>query len=335
MLDTHTDTNITPRSAWRRGRKALLTGAVFATALAAPTMAAAADALVAPDPAAEQITALDGTIVWVSGKFGNQTLMQRTSAGITRVKGVPKANDYRSIDLGHDAKNRLVLTYMRCSKSACKAITDNLKGERATFKHLTLKRCELTTAPARWGVRTAYGQLCRKTNRQIDETRSGLYVKSASGTIKHLRRPRDAKKFHINQITSVDIRGLNVAAVIGDVYEYAFLQRTNGKSFRSIFAAASEGDSDQSVRGLAVGSGGAMFVLKTSAFPGDPNEAVVFEIRGHCYRSEKLANPPGPEQENGYLATDLAVDGSKLYLLVPGVGIVTHQFVAPGVCKPL
>lgn len=335
MLDTHTDTNITPRSAWSRGRKALLTGAVFATALAAPTMASAADTLVAPDPAADQITALDGTIVWVSGKFGNQTLMQRTSAGITRVKGAPKANDYRSIDLGHDAKNRLVLTYMRCSKSACKTLTDNLKGERVSFRHLTLKRCELTTAPARWGDRIAYGQLCRKPNRQIDEDRSGLYVKSASGTIKRLRRPKDAKKFHISDIKSVDIRGSAVAAVIGEVYEFAFVQRTNGKNLRSIFAAASEGDSDQRVHGLGLGSGGAMFVFKTSAFPGEPNRAVVFEVTGKCYRSEELVNPPGPDQENGYLATDLAVDGSKLYLLVPGVGIVTHQFVAPDVCKPL
>jgi hypothetical protein len=336
MRQTLTNKNITTRSSRRLARQALLAGAVLATALAAPGMAAAADTLVAPDPAADQITALDDTVVWVSGKFGNQTLMQRNASGvIARVKGAPAAKDYRSIDLGHDSKNRLVLTYQRCSSSACKTLTDNLKGERASFKHLTLRRCTLTTAPARWGDRTAYGQLCRKTNKQIDENRSGLYVKNASGTIKRLRRPKDAKKFHINDITSVDIRGTTVAAIIGEVYEYAFAQRTNGKSFRFIFAAASEGDSDQSARGLALGSGGVMWALTTAAHAGDPNRAIIFRVTDQCYSSASLINPPGPDAENGYLATDIAVDGSTVYLAVPGTGIVTHEFIFTDVCNPV
>ncbi|MEA2154820.1 MAG: hypothetical protein QOE11_960, partial [Solirubrobacteraceae bacterium] len=57
---------------------------------------------------------------------------------------------------------------------------------------------------------------------------------------------------------------------------------------------------------------------------GDPNEAVLFRQTGDCLQTERLASAPDAE---GFLATDVAVDGATLYLLVPGVGIVTHVFV--------
>lgn len=335
---TRTDSDITtaPRSARRLGRRALLSGAVLATAaLAAPAIASAADTVVAPDPLADQISALDGTVVWVSGTFGKQKLMQLTADGIAPVKGAPQAKSYRSIDLGRDGKNRLVLTYQRCGASACKTLTDNLDGQRASFRHLMLKRCELTTAPARWRSRSAYGLLCRKTNNEIDQKRSGLYIKTAAGTMKRLPRPRDAAKFGISDIASVDLRGTDVAAVIADVYEYAFVQTTSGDKLRSIFAAASEGDSDQSARGLALGPGGRMHVLTTAAHAGDPNLALLLRVTGTCYERETLANPPGPEQEVGFRANDVAVDGSTIYLLVPGVGVITHEFAPAGACTPL
>ncbi len=60
-------------------------------ALVATVGAAAADTVVAPDPAAEQVTALGGTLVWVSGDFGEQKLMQRDSNGIAGVQGAPAA----------------------------------------------------------------------------------------------------------------------------------------------------------------------------------------------------------------------------------------------------
>jgi hypothetical protein len=334
MQQTHTNTNITPRSPRRLARQALLVGAVLVTALAMPAVASAADTLVAPDLAADEVTALDGTIVWVSGAFGNQTLMQRDADGIAPVKGAPKARSYRSIDLGRDSKNRLVLTYQRCD-TRCKTLTDNLDGKRASFKHLTLKRCGLTTAPARWRARTAYGLLCRKPNNQADDSRSGLYVKYRSGTIKRLPLPKDAKRFGVTDIASVDLRGTEVAAVAADNYEFAFVQRTNGKKMRSIFAAASEGDSDAHVNGLALGSSATMWALTNSEHAGDPNRALVFRVGAACYELETLTNPPGPNQQDGFLATDLAVDGSRLYLVVPGKGIVAHPFVPQGGCTRL
>lgn len=335
MQETYTDTNITRRSTRRPARQALLAGAVLATALAAPSMVSAADTVVAPDPAADQITALDGTVVWVSGTFGDRTLMQRNADGIAPVKGAPHASTYRSIDLGRDSKNRLVLTYQRCGASACKTLTDNLKGKRSSFKRLTPGRCTLTTAPARWRTRTAFGLLCRKANNQIDDNRSGLYVKHGSGTIKRLPLPKDAKRFGVTNIESVDLRGTEVAAVAADVYEYAFAQRTNGTGLRSIFAAASEGDSGQSAHGLALGPGATMWALTTSEHAGDPNRTILFEVADECYRTEALINPPGPNQADGFRAIDLAVDGPTLYLVVPGTGIVTHEFTAPDMCRPV
>ena len=46
--------------------------------------------------------------------------------------------------------------------------------------------------------------------------------------------------------------------------------------------------------------------------------------RGGCLQLQRLTSP----DENGnFLATDLAADGDDLYLLVPGIGVVSHVFV--------
>jgi hypothetical protein len=305
--------------------------------LTASATAAAADTTVAPDPVADEVTALDGTIVWVSGKFGDQIVMQRSPAGvIAQVKGAPHAKAYRTIDLGHDSKNRLVLTYERCSTAShCKPFLDNLKGKRATYKHLTLKRCEIATAPAVWRTRLAYGLECRKPNKQIDDARSGLYVKTGAKSPRRMRLPHDAKKFGVTNISSVDLRGTRVAAVAADVYEYSFTEKVDRTGLRSIFGAASEGDSDEHTTGLALSSGGVMWALVDAEHVGDPNQARIFRVGATCYDLQELVNPAGPDQETGFLATDLAVDGSTLYLVVPGTGVVLHPFVAQGACTPL
>jgi hypothetical protein len=104
----------------------------------APGAALAADEVVVADPAAEQVTALDGTIVWVRQEGGQQRLMQRTAAGEQPVEGAPAARYYRSIDLGRDRSNRLVLTYRRCdTPSRCVDRRDDLRGRRASFRGLS------------------------------------------------------------------------------------------------------------------------------------------------------------------------------------------------------
>ena len=91
--------------------------AALLTLVSAAFIAPAANAAttVVADPAAQDVTALDGTVVWVSGDIGAQTLMQHDAAGDRPVMGAPRAQSYRSIDLGRDRNNRLVLTYARCS----------------------------------------------------------------------------------------------------------------------------------------------------------------------------------------------------------------------------
>src|SRR3954469_8265499 len=132
-----------------------------AVAIAAACAAPAADAAtVVPDPAAGEVTALDGTLVWVTGAAGSQTLMRHDASGTRRVPGAPAARFYRSIDLGHDRAGALVLTYVRCPASgACDARRDDLHGHRASLPGLTLTRCSLTTAPAVWRTAAAYGLL--------------------------------------------------------------------------------------------------------------------------------------------------------------------------------
>ena len=301
-----------------------VTSLIAAAVLAAPATAAAADALVAADPAAQQITALDGTIVWVSGKFGHQKLMQRTSDGtVAAVKGTRESRSYPSIDLGRDADGKLRLTYMRCdTSSSCTPLWNDLDGRRASFRGLALSGCKVTTAPSQWRSRIAYGQFCSGSKRNRERT--GLYVKKGSRTPVQLPRPKDAVKFRVTAIDSVDLRGTRVAAVVADIYEYSYSQTTAGKDMRSFFAAASEGESDASARGLAIESGATHWTLTDATHSGDPAEAIIFRQSGDCLQRERLLTPAGSPEE--FRATDVAFDDGQLYLLVPGSGIVAHTF---------
>lgn len=290
----------------------LISAALVLAALA--PAARAADTTVAADPDAQEVAALDGKVAWISGPSGHQRLMG--------VDSPPQARAYRSIDLGRDARGRLVLTYLRCRTfSHCTAFRDDLAGHRKPFRGLAPHRCSLTTAPAVWGRRLAYGVACR------DARRSGLYVDGRRRPL-----PRDAVRFGADEITAVDLRGARVAAVASDVYEYAFSQTVAGRQRHAFLAAASEGDSDEHARGLSLGRGGALWALTDAEHAGDPNVTVVFRSIGACVQHESLQTAAGPDQESSFRATDLAVDGAALYLVVPGTGIVRHDFAPEHPC---
>jgi hypothetical protein len=301
----------------------LLSSLLAAVAVALPATASAADPLIASDPAAQQLTALDGTVVWVSGAFGHQKLVQRTPDGaVAPVEGAREARAYRSIDLGRDPDGDLVLTYLRCDTgSSCKALWNDLDGRRATFRGYEPKGCALTTAPAWWRQRLAYGLACVKRGK-ADSARSGLYVKTRGHSPRRLRLPKDAVRFGADEITAVDLRGTRVAAIAADIYEYSFSQTVGGRSMWSQLAAASEGDGDAHARGLALGTGAAQWTLTDAEHAGDPKETLIFRLVGDCLRNERIATP----ETGDFAATGLAVDGTTLYLLVPGTGIVTHEF---------
>jgi len=319
-------------------KRTLLSCLTLAAIAAAPAAAQAADTVVVPGADANQMTALDGTVVWSSGKFPTQTLMQRKPDGtVAPVAGAPTAV-YHSIDLGHNGNGDLVLTYLRCEATKnCKAVSDDLAGKRTFYKKLVPKRCELTAAPSRWDERVAYGLSCDRLRGKPnvhDRTRSGLFVRKGSAAAKRLQTPKDARKFGIDFVRYVDLRGTNVAAAVTDIYSYAFSQTVNGSNLRSDFVAASEGDSDEHLKGLALGTGGALWALVDASHAGDPNEARISRLgRDGCEQLERLINPPGPNTGEGYLAEALAVDGSTLYLFVPGVGIITHDFSPGAACS--
>lgn len=303
--------------------RCLLTCLLAAASLAAPAPAFAADKLVAADSTAQQVTALDGTLVWVTGNFGRQKLMQRTPDGtISAVKGAPASRSYPSIDLGRDSDGNLLLTYKRCdTASSCKVLWNDLDGRRATFRNLALPGCTLSTVPSQWRTNVAYGLFCTR-NRKTDNARSGLYVKTKGKAPRHLPRPKDAIRFGARSIDDVDLRASRVAALASDVYEYAFSQSLTGRDMWTLLAAASEGDSSADARGVALGTGGAQWTLTDAEHLDDPKESIIFRLVGKCLRTENIQTP----SRGDYAATDLAVDGSTLYLIVPAAGIVTHKF---------
>jgi hypothetical protein len=308
---------------------------VAAACLALTATASAQDTLVAPDPAAGQISALDGTIVWVSGAFGSQRLLQRTPDGaIAPVKGAAQSRSYRSIDLGKDSDGKLRLTYLRCdTSSSCKSLWDDLDGRRATFRHLEPPGCTISTAVSQWRTRLAYGLSCAGSaaNRRL----TGLYTKNGAHKPVRLPRPQDAVTFGVKAIESVDLRGTRVAAVAADIFEYSFSETVAGGDMRSFLAAASEGDSDESARGLAIQSAATHWTLVDATHAGDRNQAIIFRQTGPCLQREQLLSPPNSAQE--FEAIDLAADGPTLYLVRPGTGIVAHAFTADPTltCSPL
>lgn len=299
---------------------------LLAACLIAPAAASAQETVVAPDPAAEQITALDGTLVWVSGTFGAQQVFMRAPDGtISAVKGAPRSRSYRSIDLGHDSDGKLLLTYLRCdTSSSCKSLWNDLDGRRATFRNLEPRGCKINTAVSQWRTRLAYGLFC--TGSGANRKLTGLYTKNGSRKPVRLPRPKDAVKFGVRTIESVDLRGERVAAVAADIFEYSFSQTVGGRDMRSILAAASEGESDENARGLSIQSAATHWTLTDATHTGDPNTAYIFRQTGGCLQRELLVSGPSPTEE--FEATDVAADGATLYLLKPGIGIVTHAFTA-------
>ncbi len=317
-------------------KRSLICILTVAAIAAAPATAGAADTVLVAGAEAARMTALDGTIVWVSGKFPRQTLMQRTPDGVvSAVAGAPIAT-YRSIDLGRDGSGQLVLTYIRCDGTKdCRAFSDDLMARRVSYKRLAPKRCELTAAPARWGRRVAYGLSCDTLSgrRAHDPKRSGLFVRKNAGPAKRLRLPKDAVKFHIDHIGWVDLRGAIVGAGAIDVYSYAFTQTVNGSRLRAAFVAGSEGESDEHIVGQSLGAGGLLSTLVDAQHGGDPNVAVISRIvSADCSEREALENPEGPGQSERWRAEAMAVDGTTMVLFVPGTGIVTHEFTPVRPC---
>ncbi|HEV2770877.1 MAG TPA: hypothetical protein VGV40_11890 [Solirubrobacteraceae bacterium] len=295
-----------------------------------PILIAALTALAVPATAsAEPVSALDDAVVWVSGEFGEQTLMQRAPDGrVSRVPGAPTARAYRSIDLGRDAKNRLVLTYLRCDADMdCVARRDDLKGRRASIRGIVPRGCSLTTAPALWRTRTAYALSCRT------QSRSGLFVRTSSGSIRRMALPADARRAGADEITHVDLRGTDVAAVAADIYEYAFAQRVNRSRMRSFLAAASEGESDAHVRGLALGAGGALWALANTEAAGDPRQSIIYRLEGSCRQFQRLVSTDPPtDPQADFPASGLGVDHRTVHLSKGDEGVVEHDFAPDFAC---
>lgn len=300
-----------------------------AAALMAPS-AAAADSTVVADPNVRQVDALDGTVVWVSpATGGREVLMLRDAAGTRRVPGAPAVRFYRTIDLGHGRSGRLVLTYQRCDTGHCVAYRDDLRGHHTLFRGLAPRSCALTTAPSLWSDRAAFGVLCHR-GRVADDGRSGLYLKRGTGAPRHLPRAKAVARYGITSVSAVDVTGGRVAAVFADIYSFATSQTTSGTAIRTIFAGASEGESDARVAGLALTPTGALWALTDLTVSDEPNRALVFRRAGGCQALETVT---GQATDPGYPAIDLAVDGHTLYLVVPGTGIVEHAFTPDRPCS--
>lgn len=294
--------------------------------LATTTGPAVADDTVLAAVQTHSMTALAGTVVWVDG----QTLMRRGPDGrIRAVKDAPEA-DYRSIDLGRTGSGALVLTYLRCSVyTGCKAYSDDLAGHRVSYKRLVPKSCRLTSAPARWHNRVAYGLECSKLKGAPDvrdPKRSGLFVRQGASAPRRLRTVDTLAQSGNFPPSLVDLRGTHVGAVIPEGSSASALRQTVTGAGRHVQPIASNcGPCDgvevphhEKVASLSVGEGGDLWTLVVVDEANIRWGQISRLAASGCWRSESVAG-----------AEALAVDANTTYLSVQSVGMVSHVF-APG-----
>jgi hypothetical protein len=314
---------------------ATLTLALAACAATAAT-ASAADTIVAPLSAGvdlRQMTALEGTIVWSTG----HRLMRRDPDGsVGPVEWAPTST-YRSIDLGLTGSGRLVLTYLRCDpQRRCAAYSDDLSGRRARFRHLAPARCVLSAAPARWRARVAYGLDCSRLHgppHVFDPRRSGVFVRTGAGPATRLRTPSGAPGFERYEVSTVDLRGTDVAAVVrSEGATGAVVQTVGSRHRRSTMLSEGAGEeAGDFAGGASLGSGGVLWSL-TYGFESNTTHAAIGRLTRDCDQSRSLPGASNPNQSNGFPAEAIASDGARLYLFVRGVGIVTHAFGPAAAC---
>jgi hypothetical protein len=154
---------VLPRGPW-------LAGIVVAGVLGAAGPAPAAVRVL--DPKAADGDALRGVVVWHRDRGRDLVLMRRIAGRTSRVPGVPPARSFGSVDLGLDARGRVIASYARCDERPhCRPYVADVRrgGERrhALPRH---RGCRAPGATSQWGSRIAYTLICPGS------ARGGVYV---------------------------------------------------------------------------------------------------------------------------------------------------------------
>jgi len=314
--------------------RTLIVALTLAAVAATPAAAATYVPSVAPSSGGQPLTALDGTFVWVSGSYPEQTLTQRTPDGVVApVAGAPSAI-YRSIDLGHDDAGRLVLTYLRCSdEQHCAPYSDDLAGHRISYRRLVPKRCAITSVPARWGSRVAYGLRCDKLRgepHRYDGSRSGLFTRKGAGAARRLRLPKDADEF----VPLVDLHETTVGAV-ATTYSNAFTQTVNGTHLRSA-RVSDPAATNGFIVGMALGNGGRLWTVYIDIGLGSGPGPTLISRLGNTSCADSQRVPTFNSYGTRIPPSAMAVDGDTLYFSLeddgPAAGIVVQPFAPTSVC---
>jgi hypothetical protein len=117
-----------------------------------------------------------------------------------------------------------------------------------------------------------------------------------------------------------------------------FAQTINGTNLRSRRESDSGDEGAPTIvsfLGLSLTTDGRLWTL-TGAIDGDgsnvPNAATITWLGSSC--RDVFSNAPTPNaSQDDFPAESFAVDGSTIYLYIPGTGIVTHPFVSTNPCS--
>jgi hypothetical protein len=195
-------------------------------------------------------------------------------------------------------------------------------------------------SPPPWGWREGAAGVPQIGVIVVPQERLAGIRRGALGPVREGRRPpgpaplipRAATQAGATSVTHVDLRGSRVAAVAADVYAFAFTETTSATAMQSARVATSEGDGDERVAGLALGTTSTLWTLTESSYGGDANSARISRLTNGCLTWKTLTNSTGPAEADGYPATALTADGPTIYLVVAGTGIVAHEFAPQVSC---
>jgi hypothetical protein len=120
------------------------------------------------DANARDVDASDGVVVWVRDSGRRTVLIRRVAGRVSHIPGVRSAGSFPELDLGRDARGRVLATYRRCdSSNRCRGpfVVDVRRGgERRPALHVP-RFCRRPREASLWGARIAYLLSCPRKAR--------------------------------------------------------------------------------------------------------------------------------------------------------------------------
>lgn len=234
---------------------------------ALPARAMAADRLVLDDPAAEQVVAARGLLVFVGQDTSNRDVLRRQRGPTVKRLRSRTAANIKDLDLGSDKRGRTVLVFSRCGDllraSTCKLFQYDFRRRRTLRLHGVSRRgCEEA------GPSISRGTLVFVRRGSRRRCRPGIYAK---------RPGRRGRRIALRRAGSTDFQAGRIA----------FSSSRRGKPTVEVMGLRRRPRAISRFRGAHAGDalldttlrGGRVYWVERNARSADPEQGPDFRLR--------------------------------------------------------